>query len=321
MRKSPRIGLQKMCRVMRTNQRTITEDDVGFMIAPRVNAASRMGDAIEAFKLFTTESEIEADELAKKLETSNRQRKAAAGAITRAVHDRLHERGEMRSVIVLGDPEWRPALLGIVANNLADEYERPVFLWGREGNNTIKGSMRSGGAVHALELMQATGDTFVEFGGHAAAGGFTVHEHAVFDLEDRLVRALRSLGAGGPLDNDFSSHADAVITPEEVHVQFLSRIEKLAPYGMQNPKPIFLLREIIVREVAPFGKAQEHLKIKIAGDARDVEAVIFFAKGALARTINTLAPNSRVNLLAHLERDTFSRTNPVRLRLLNLRIA
>jgi len=320
MRKSPRIGLQKLCRLMRTNQRTITEDDVGFMIAPRVNAASRMDDAMDAFKLFTIESETEAEELAKKLESANRQRKASAGAITRAVHDRLHERSEMRSVIALGDPEWRPALLGIVANNLADEYERPVFLWGREGNNTIKGSMRSGGVVHALELMQATEDTFVEFGGHAAAGGFTVHEHAVFDLEDRLVKAFSSLGAVDDTD-DLSAHADAVITPEEVHIQFLSRIEKLAPYGMQNPKPIFLLRDVAIREVAPFGKAQEHLKIKIASDARDIEAVIFFARGALARTINTLAPNSRVNLLAHLECDTFSRSNPVRLRLLNLKMA
>jgi len=321
MRKSPRLGLQKLCRLMRTNQRTITEDDVGFMIAPRVNAASRMGDAVDAFRLFTTESETEADELAKKLESANRQRKASAGAITRAVHDRLHERSEMRSVIALGDPEWRPALLGIVANNLADEYERPVFLWGREGNNTIKGSMRSGGVVHALELMQATEDTFAEFGGHAAAGGFTVHEHAVFDLEDRLVLAHAKISNDAPLDDDLSSHADAVITPEEVHLQFLSHIEKLAPFGMQNPKPIFLLRDVTVREVAPFGKAQEHLKIKIAGDARDVEAVIFFAKGALARTINTLTPNSRMNLLAHLERDTFSRINPVRLRLLNLKLA
>src|SRR3989344_6646721 len=106
MRKSPRIGLQKLCRGMRVEQRAITEDYVGFMIAQRVNAASRMGDAREAFRLFTTTDENIADELAKKLEKANRSRKAEAGAITRAVHTRLREReGEMRSVIALGDPE------------------------------------------------------------------------------------------------------------------------------------------------------------------------------------------------------------------------
>ncbi|OYV27252.1 MAG: hypothetical protein B7W98_02150, partial [Parcubacteria group bacterium 20-58-5] len=134
MRKSPRIGLQKLLRGMRVEQRGITEDDVGFMIAPRVNAASRLGEARDAFKLFITTDESEADLLAKKLEKLNRERKAQAGAITRAVHARLKERGEVRSVIALGDPEWRPALLGLVANTIADEYERPVFLWGREGN-------------------------------------------------------------------------------------------------------------------------------------------------------------------------------------------
>lgn len=318
MRKSPRLGLQKLCKVIRTNQRTITEDDVGFMIAPRVNAASRMGDAIDAFKLFTTESEDEAEELAKKLDGANRKRKAEAGAITRAVHDRLKER-EMRSVIALGDPDWRPALLGLVANTIADEHDRPVFLWGKEGNNSIKGSVRSGGNVHALELMEAAVDTFAQFGGHAAAGGFTVEEHAVFDLEDRLVTAHAKIMDDSAFIDTLALHADAVLTPEEVSLKYLAQIEKLAPYGMQNPKPIFLLREVSIKEVAQFGKGKEHLKLTIDSSGREVNAIVFFAKGALAKTINALAPNAQVNLLAHLERDSFSRTNPVRLRLLNLK--
>src|SRR3989344_4678297 len=140
MRKSPRIGLQKLCRGMRVEQRAITEDDVGFMIAPRVNATSRMGDARDAFTLFTTTDESEAEGLAKKLETANRQRKASVGAITRAVHARVRERGNLRSVIALGDPEWRPSLLGLVAGTIAEEYERPVFLWGRGGNRGLKGA-------------------------------------------------------------------------------------------------------------------------------------------------------------------------------------
>ncbi len=163
MRKSPRLGLQKLCRGMRVDQRALTSDDVGFMIAPRINAASRIGDAREAFRLFTTADERVADELAKKLERANRQRKAEVGAITRAVHTRLKERGEMRSIIALGDPEWSPALLGLVAGTIADEFERPVFLWGREGNLRLKGSVRSGGATHILELMRATEKTFEEF--------------------------------------------------------------------------------------------------------------------------------------------------------------
>ncbi|MEK7179783.1 MAG: single-stranded-DNA-specific exonuclease RecJ [Patescibacteria group bacterium] len=324
MRKSPRLGLQKLCRGMRVDQRAITEDDVGFMIAPRVNAASRIGDAREAFRLFTITDESVADGLAKKLERANRQRKAEVGAITRAVHTRLKERGELRSVIALGDPEWRPALLGLVAGTIADEFERPVFLWGREGNLRLKGSVRSGGATHILELMRATEKTFEEFGGHAAAGGFTVRDTEVFFLEDRLVLALRNLGEeGGAQSDTFSKHADAVITVEEATPAFLKKVEWLAPFGMQNPKPVFLMRDVSVREISRFGKGGEHLKLKIGTTEKpdsNIDAVAFFAKGALARTADTLAQGGRAHLLAHIERDTFSRTNPVRLRLLDIRL-
>ncbi len=321
MRKSPRIGLQKLCRGIRVDQRAITEDDVGFMLAPRVNAASRMGEARDAFTLFTTTDEDEADMLAKKLEKANRSRKAEAGAITRAVHTRIKERDGLPPVIALGDPQWRPALLGLVASNIADEYERPVFLWGREGNNSLKGSFRSGGSTKIMELLRTTKNMFKQFGGHAAAGGFTLIDTEVFFLEDRLVEAHAKL-VGEKLEDDFSQHADAVLTPEEINKSYLIKVEKLAPFGISNPKPVFLLRGVSVQAISRFGKGEEHLKIKIdVNDGKEsVDAVTFFVKGPVARTASSLAKGSLINLLAHIERDTFSRDNPVRLRLLDIRL-
>ncbi len=238
LQKSPRLGLQKLCRGARVNQRTISEDDVGFMIAPRVNAASRMGDAIDAFKLFTTTDESEADALAKKLEKSNRTRKAEAGAITRAAHEKLHALETVPAVIVLGDPEWRPALLGLVANTIAEEYERPTFLWGREGNMTLKGLVRSGGTTHILELMRATEDgTFVEFGGHRAAGGFSVGESEIFDLESRLLKAHATLDALADVDETL---ADAHVSIDSITNTLFTSLERLSPFGMDNPKPQFV---------------------------------------------------------------------------------
>ena len=104
---------------------------------------------------------------------------------------------------------------------------------------------------------------------------------------------------------------------------FLLKVERLAPFGQQNAKPVFLLREVLVREISRFGKGEEHLKLKIHsvdGTGRSIDAVTFFVKGPLARTAETLTAGGRVNLLAHLERDTFSRGNPVRLRLLDIRL-
>jgi single-stranded-DNA-specific exonuclease len=321
MRKSPRIGFQRLCKVARVNQRFITEDDVGFMIAPRVNAASRMGEAWDAFQLFTTTDEAEADTLAKKLEALNRSRRAVAGATTKAVHERLEKRklqGELPSVIVMGDPEWRPGLLGLVANGIAEEYSRPVFLWGREGNETLKGSCRAGGKTSVNELMHAAEDAFIEFGGHAASGGFSIAPENIFDLEAKLVEALATL----PSHTEDEAKADARLTPSEVSTRLLSSLDRFAPFGMKNQKPVFALADVLLKEVSWFGKSGEHLRVMIQKDEFDegvIEAICFYATRELGKESLTLEAGTRAHLLAHLERNQFSRVSPVRLRILELR--
>ncbi len=321
LRKSPRLGLQKLLRTMRVEQRTMTEDDVGFMLAPRVNAASRMGDPRDAFRLFTTEDQAEADALTKLLEKHNRERKAHAGAITRAARAKLKEKEVVRDVIVLGDPAWRPALLGLVANGIADEYERPVFLWGREENNTLKGSVRSADVVHALELMQAARSAFVDFGGHAASGGFTIKDDRVFDLERLLNDAFATLPKPGT-DDTFVPHADAELTLPEISFALLRKLERLAPFGQENPKPVFFVREARLTSISRFGKGAEHVKAELACEETGLthEAVAFFAKGRIARAADQVAGGARANILIHLERNAFSRKKPLRLRLLDLKL-
>lgn len=316
LRKSPRVGLQKLCRVMRVNQSIITEDDVGFMIAPRINAASRMGDAWDAFKLFTTKDESEAEALAKKLDKSNRERKAQAGAITRAVHEKIKARESIPSVIALGDPVWRPGLLGLVANGIAEEYERPVFLWGREGNQTLKGSCRSEGKTHLLTLMGATENVFAEFGGHAMSGGFTVKDDQVFFLEERLVLAHEKIA--GEVFVGEALVIDAELEPDRANESLLAKVERLAPFGQKNSKPTFLFKSCEVLRVSRFGKGNEHLKIEIAQDFGSLEGVAFFAKGDIAKAAQELKTGARINLTGHLERDQFSRKNQPRLRLLDI---
>lgn len=326
MRKSPRLGLQKLCKAARVDQKKIVEDDVGFMIAPRINAASRMGDPRDAFLLLSTTDESEADELAKKLESLNRSRRAAAGAITRAVHDRLLERKsegkELSPVIAMGDPDWRPGLLGLVANGIAEEYGRPVFLWGREGNDTVKGSCRSGpGNANVVELMQAAGDTLLGFGGHKASGGFSVAPHAIFDLEERLSAALASLPEE---DQKETVRADLSMTTDQVSKDLLKKLERLAPFGMKNPKPAIAFNGAYIERVSWFGKAEEHLRLAIRRGHEEfpeppIEAMTFYAKRQLGDRAERLAKGQTIALLAYLEEDTFTRGQPLRLRIVEIR--
>jgi single-stranded-DNA-specific exonuclease len=325
MRKSPRTGLQELAKQARVNQKFIAEEDVGFMLGPRINAASRMGDPRDAFSLLTSESQQEAERLARGLEALNRSRRAAAGAITRAVHDRIEKRleegKELSAVIAMGDPDWRPGLLGLVANGIADEYERPVFLWGREGNDTLKGSCRSGpGSVSVNAIMAAAGDALVSYGGHTASGGFSVAPDKVFTLEESLSEALRSLPE---IDAAEALRADAVLAPEEATPELLKRLERLAPFGMKNEKPAFLFQDARIESVAWFGKAGEHLRIKVGRGSEEfpeapLEAIAFYGRRELGKRVDALASGVRATFLAHLERDQFTRGQPIRLRLIAL---
>lgn len=314
MRKSPRIGLQALLKVARVNQRYITEDDVGFMIAPRINAASRIGNPRDAFDLFTTDDPVRAEALAKELEKANRTRRAQAAAITRAVHERLAERTELPAVIAMGDPDWRPGLLGLVANTIAEEFERPVFLWGREGGTTLKGSCRAGRpGISVVELIQKTPDTFVQGGGHAASGGFTLRDDMVFFLEERLSKTCESLMLEEV--DALEARADSLLAPEDATKDLLAKLSRLAPFGMGNERPVFAFRDVSVTKVTWFGKSEEHLKLSLG----EVEAISFYAKRQLGGKSKEVAPGNSVSILASLERDQFSRGQPVRLRLVALK--
>ncbi|MFI5206173.1 MAG: DHH family phosphoesterase, partial [Candidatus Paceibacterales bacterium] len=165
-KKSRRPGLQKLLAKMNIDQSYINEDDIGFMVTPRLNAASRMDDPMRAFELLSTEDEVEAGRLAKHLSKINDERKTIVTGIMREVNKKLvkSDRGTSAEVIVIGKPEWRIGVLGLVAGKILDEYEKPVFVWGKDENDCIKGSCRSDGSVSVVELMTDAGDSFIEFG-------------------------------------------------------------------------------------------------------------------------------------------------------------
>lgn len=318
MRKSKRIGLQKLCKTARVDQRYITEDDVGFMLAPRVNAASRLGDPKDAFKLFTTEDEAEADALAKHLEKINRSRKALAGSITKSVHEKLsHRQGELPEVIALGDPDWRPGLLGLVASGIAEEYGRPVFLWGREGTGELKGSCRGGPEeLHVVELMTLAKDSFLEFGGHAGAGGFSLTVEQSFTLEEKLSEASRNL----PRTEREGVFADAQLHLRETTHALMGRIDTLAPYGMENKKPAFLFKDVRVKRVSWFGKSGEHVRLTISHEDEEVtrEAITFYGKRTLGKACELVEEGRTLSVVGFLEKDMFTRGQPIRVRLLSV---
>ncbi len=314
LRQSRRPGLQQLLRKGGARQNRLTEDDIGFTIAPRINAASRMDTPEDAFSMLSLTDEAEAGAKVSHLEKLNNERKGLVAAMTKELKKRLSEIVEVPEVIVLGNPEWRPALVGLCANSIASEYNRPVFLWGRDGNGVIKGSARSGGGVSVVKLMEQSSKHFLEHGGHHASGGFSVKEDSIFHLSEALNGAYSALGAAAIDDSELI--VDATISLNEVNDQLVKTLSQVAPYGVGNPKPVFLFDAVEPTVVESFGKNKEHLKLIFQNDRSRLEAIAFFALPEQYEAVPKVG--QKLQLLAHVEESYFMNRRQIRLRIVDL---
>ena len=321
LNKSPRIGLMKLFSLLKITQQTATEDDIAFMITPRINAASRMGIPRDAFQLLSTTDEVEAGMLALHLNAKNDERKGVVGSMVKEIKKKLDARKEeMKHVFVFGNPEWKPSLLGLVANSFSDEHNRPVFFWGREGQNgssVIKGSCRAGGETNVVALMEKCKDVFIDYGGHKGAGGFSLSQDNIHTLEERLNVAFLELKSEGLLSAEAKALIDRKLTLNDVNWKTYSSVEKFAPFGLSNPKPLFLFENIEVTAVKLFGKEKNHLELKFKNSVgKDVTAMAFF------KTDKSFEPalnsGTNINLVATLEKSVFRNFPELRLRIVDI---
>jgi len=314
LRKSRRPGLHQLLRKVRADQRRLTEDDIGFTIGPRINAASRMDTPEDAFLMLSLEDEGEAGARVNHLEKLNNERKGVVAAMTKELKKRLSEMVEIPDVLVLGSPEWRPALVGLCANGLSSEYRRPVFLWGRDGLGVIKGSCRSGGGVSVVRLMNQIAEHFLEHGGHHASGGFSVKEDSIFSLATHLNDAHRELGAAALADEE--KVIDTVLNLSDINESLLRTLRQLAPFGMANPKPLFGFADVIPLKVDQFGKSKEHLKLVFETPRGQIEAIAFFATADQYAVVPEVG--KPLQLIAHVEESYFMNRAQTRLRIIDI---
>lgn len=316
LRKSPRIGLMKLCRKIKVNQSQITEDDIGFMLAPRINAASRMDKPYDAFKLLVTDDEIQADELCTYLNKINDERKGIVAGIVKEIKKRIAGLSELKEVIVMGSPNWRPALLGLAANSIVDEYDRPVFLWGRGNDDALKGSCRSDGSVNLVNMMEMVKETFIAFGGHPYSGGFSITNENIHTLEQTLGSAYEEAKKRHE-DNSEEIFIDKNLSIDDVSWNTYRTIEKLAPFGVGNPKPLFLFNALEIYQVNHFGKEKNHLKLEFKkGDGKIIPAIAFFKNSESFET--NLKKDGKINLVATIEKSMFRNFPELRLRIVDV---
>lgn len=273
LRHTKRPGLAALLREAGLGERPLTSTSIGYTLAPRINAAGRMGCAPVAAELLLTGDSARGEELAKLLCERNRERQAIeADIFAQSVAMAEATPPEERRALVLAGPGWHQGVVGIVASRMAEKYACPTFMICLQDGHG-KGSCRSFGGFNLFTALEACQDLLEGFGGHALAAGFTIAEENIPAFRARL-NALVTAETGGAdmvatLEVDAEITDTALLTLEQVE-----SLDLLEPYGAGNPRPVFALLGCTVVTVAEVGGGR-HLKLRLGCGGRNFDAIFF----------------------------------------------
>jgi single-stranded-DNA-specific exonuclease len=273
LQNSSRPGLAALIDSAGLSGKRITDGHIAFVLAPRINAAGRMGHAEQALRLLFARDRQEGASLADSLEEENTRRRtfdesAAREARERVVHE-LH--WPDCSSIVLWSEHWHPGVLGIVASRLVERFQRPTLLIALDGE-IARGSGRSAGGLDLTRVLEACDDLLVSYGGHAFAAGLTTTRERLPELRERFERLARERldpASGAPrlvLDGD--------LRLAECDLALADWIERLAPFGLDNLEPVYRARELTVEAVSRVGDGK-HLRLTVRDTSGTAEAIGF----------------------------------------------
>jgi len=314
MQKSPRLGLIKLLKKIRLNQKNITEDDIGFMIAPRMNAASRVADPQITFDLLSTNDEVLADKLATELDKLNNKRKVMVATAVREAKRKIKDRG-LKDVIVVGSSDWTLGLSGLIASSLKDFYKRPCFVWGTNEQGCYCGSCRSE-TIDLVELMNLVeGDFFTHCGGHRAAAGFGIISDQIHFFEEKILQAFKKIGGSCEQEDIF---VDKKMSLDDITWDNYKLIEQLAPFGIGNTRPLFLFEGVKVFKSKVFGKIQNHLELIFEGKkGNKIKSINFFSQKIKDKK-SLIKEGDNLSFLANFEKNTYGGSNELRLRIVEI---
>ncbi len=299
LRRDPGYGLAALLQQTRSNPDELTARDLAWTIAPRINAAGRLGRQQRALDLLLAESLTEALPLAAELEASNAERRQLELEARATVEAGLARQPQQLAdpLLVVADAGWHVGILGLLAARLAEAYVCPVLALAPdpESPERWRGSGRAGGEVQDLyALVAKAADLLLEFGGHAGAVGLAVADGAINTLRERLVRVLTDSpdgfsGADGCAE---SLVFDSRLYADELTLETAEAIERLEPFGRGNEEPLFHLPGLYIVELQTMGRENQHLRLELIGEGAEgrLGAVWFGAAEELERLTASMGP-------------------------------
>ncbi len=310
MAAAPSLGIAALLRVADVAG-AVRIRDVTFGLAPRLNAAGRLGDAMVAVTLLTTEDPAEAAELARTLDEENRRRQEITETVLASAAAQVEEGGwkDGPALVVAGEG-WHAGVIGIVASHLKERYNRPVVMIA-VADGVGKGSARSIEPLPMVDALGAVGDLLSRFGGHAMAAGLTIDADRIGDFRRRFIEeAGRHLT---PEDLTPSLTIDAEAELADLTLTLAHEVEQMAPFGPGNPEPLLVLRGLRAASTRVVGDG--HLRVGLT-DGRGFVDAIGFARGDVAELL--AFTGAKVDVAAAVELDRWGETERVSLVLRDL---
>lgn len=281
LNKTKRPGLRALIEICGGKIGELDTTSIGFQIGPRLNAAGRMAHAYDALELMIEEDETIAMEKAMKLQETNKARQARSDEMYKEAKKQLIE--TPTGCIILFQEGWQAGLVGLVAGKLLNEYNLPVFIFGKEGEHYI-GSGRSTDRVDLMPALHAASEHLEKYGGHPQACGLSICGAEAFEAATKIMRdtLAESMIEGDAIP---TLAIDADMHLEDVSWEFVDSIEKCKPFGMGNQPPVFAARAVTVVGLSTVGADAKHLRLTVQSPHGKLLKMIGFSFGHLIKTL------------------------------------
>ena len=311
LEKTHRVGLQELMKV--AGIKKITSDAIGFQLGPRLNAAGRMKSAYKSLNLLMEKDRAEAAKLAYELNELNTNRKIEQGKAVREIADQ----GLNNDPVIVEKGDWHEGIIGIIAGRLVEQYRRPAFVF-TEIDGALKGSGRSFGDFNLAEALKECQNTIVSGGGHSGACGVKVLMVNYDAFKKEVNDYYRSLNL-----KDQERYLDqiedlAVNELADFSLEFTDELKKLEPYGLGNPEPVFLLRNVFVQDVRKMGVDGKHLGLIVRDNSgSSIKLVAFYASDEWL----SVEVGARIDVWITVERNEWNNLSSVEGRIVKLNLA
>jgi single-stranded-DNA-specific exonuclease len=299
LRRTPRLGLQALFKNAGIVPDQISEEQIGFGIAPRLNALGRLSDANPSVEFFTTHNPSQANILATHLEGLNSKRRLLSDQIYQAAMSQIERQPELLqyAAIVLSHPQWPAGVIGIVASRLVEEFNKPTILLSIPEGQAARGSARSIEGLHITEAIAAQSEMLHGFGGHPMAAGLSLDSERIPDFRHALSRTIRKMM--GPEAPEPTLPIDAYIDLDELGLELVDDLGRLAPFGAGNPALILATRDLHLVSQTTIGRDQKHLRLVVADQHGHNQDVIWW------RGAGQPMPNGRFDMAYTIQANTF----------------